>query len=627
MPERSREFLCIIDRSSTALAASISSYLYRAGTYLPIFEFPFTRSKYIPGMEEIGDEEFLMRDRAVELSVLVGNAIKKIGGVENLILAGLSEEQKSYLGFLNNFNVIEVADIQEVDFKLGAFSEERIEYFRCHPDDYLIGLFQAVNNNAKLVFEEQMERIDVKMDGAIGLVLIEQIDAVASVIAMNYALSIGATIIVVPALGKTENEGITNLIDRWRRGEGLAFNELSAKVEERTIGINFMIYEFATCFTVGLPYSLIHKNIIPFSYVHLLASPDLFLFNNLVLGTDAPTDAAVVFSPQFFKDEEVGLVSSILDNRGLFVREVLGERATVYNLEMHLTEFPYDIFHICSHGGEVAGTTVTESFFDRDGAKHIVEYDLVRGFSPIPGGMDVKVTTLWHWRKFDGTAWKSDEFRQRAFSNYIFVDMLESINRREKENIINKTPAPIVPRSISIKAHDFVYSPSFSWLASYHKAPFIFNNTCWSGRDVVNSFLNAGASGYIGTLWDVGEACAADMARIFYHRVDQSTILNALKAGLENLRGTESEDVYIFWGLHSSKLQRGRTVEKGKSRVAALMTDSFYRWRDKEKQAVSERLKRAIKILSDWHFNQLFTHFEKECRAHISGSLDESSQK
>lgn len=621
MPELSREFLCILDRSATALAASISSYLYRADTYLPIFEFPVTRPEYVPGMEEIQDEDSIMRTQAEEFNVLVGNAIRKIGGVENLILAGLSEEQKSYLDFLNEFNVIEVDGIQEVDFKLGAFSQERSEYFYCHPDNYLIGLFQAVKNRAKLVIEEQVGRIDVRMDGVVGIVLIEQIDAVASVIAMNYALSIGATVTVVPALEQTESEGVTNLIDRWRRGEDLAFNELSAKVKERTIGIDFMMYEFATCFTVGLPYSLIHKNIIPFSYIHLLARPDLFLFNNLVPDTDDRTDAAVVFSPQFFKDEEVGLVSSILGNRGLLVREMLGEQATVYNLEMHLTEFPYDIFHICSHGGEVAGVTVTESFFDRDGVKHIVEYYRVRGYSTIPGGQDVKITTLYYWRKFDGIAWKSDEFRQSAFSNYIFVDMLESIKRSKKENIINKTPVHIVPGSISIKAHDFVYLPSFDGLASYHKSPFIFNNTCWSGRDIVSIFLNAGARGYVGTLWEVDEACAADMARAFYHSVDQSTIVNALKVVLENLRGTASEDIYIFWGLHSSKLQRGRTVSEGKSRIAALMMDSFYRWRNKEKLASSERLKKAIKVLSDWHFNQLFTHFEKECRALTKNSL------
>jgi hypothetical protein len=106
IPEISKEFVCIVDRDQPALAATISSYVSKAGEYLPFFEFPHATIEKTDGDEDKIDEHVITRSRSEEFNVFVANCIGRNGGCQNLILAGLSADQKSYLTFLDKYNVI-----------------------------------------------------------------------------------------------------------------------------------------------------------------------------------------------------------------------------------------------------------------------------------------------------------------------------------------------------------------------------------------------------------------------------------------------------------------------------------------------------------------------------------------
>lgn len=251
IPEISKEFFCIVDRNQPNLAATISSYLSRPGIYLPIFEFSCATIKKKDGEEEIIDEHVITRSRSETFNVFVANCIGRNGGCDNLILAGLSAEQKSYLTFLNKYNIIEISKVEDVEFLLAGFTQDKDEYLSCRPEEILEGLYQAIQTNSKLKIEDgadPLTAIDVKKDG---LIVIENNPVVSSVIAVNYALSINAEIKVVAPLADKEEKEISYLIQEWKKGSDARYQELSDKVHERIGGIYFPSYEFATFFTGG----------------------------------------------------------------------------------------------------------------------------------------------------------------------------------------------------------------------------------------------------------------------------------------------------------------------------------------------------------------------------------------
>ncbi len=85
-----------------------------------------------------------------------------------------------------------------------------------------------------------------------------------------------------------------------------------------------------------------------------------------------------------------------------------------------LKEFPYDLFHICSHGGEVNGYSLMEQFHDRYGVSHTIEYDEVVSFASSPDSKLIPVHTKQIWRKLDGLVWGSSELKEKTLFSSCF---------------------------------------------------------------------------------------------------------------------------------------------------------------------------------------------------------------
>ena len=121
-PEIVKKFVCIFNREEAALAALVFSYIDQSAGYIPTFEFPFVSSEDFKSDpdKEIRDEHQLSRSRARKFNVNVGNAIRRLGGCEYLIVAGLTDKQLSYLTFLNDYNTIYIDGKDNVDVFLNG---------------------------------------------------------------------------------------------------------------------------------------------------------------------------------------------------------------------------------------------------------------------------------------------------------------------------------------------------------------------------------------------------------------------------------------------------------------------------------------------------------------------------
>jgi len=616
LPNFNKRFFCIINRNKPTLAALISSYVYTLGDYTLMFEFPeVTISKPETEVEEF-DEHFISKNRSQEFNIEVHNAIIKSGGCEYLILGGLDEKQKSYLTFLEEYDLIEIDELEDVDFLLKDRVDKK-EYVLCNENDIHYGLYSAAEKNALLRIDENADYIRDESENKEGLIVIEKIQAASAIIAINYALSIGSNIAIIKQ-PETNMKEIKHLIEKWKEENSInSYNDLSALLYREIEEIHFEKYKFATFFTFGAPYSLILNNVIPFTYVNNLLKPDFFIFNNIFVEKKKSIFSAIIFSPlEFGEDEETNFVIEKIKENNYFVKELVGKEATVFNIENHVKKYPYEILHICSHGGEVDGYRLIEEFKDQDGNIHKVEYDQVFSLAPDKSEELIEVTTINIWRKFDGLDWKSKELQEKELPHYVFSNMITELSASKDKRGDKKL---VVRDSSHIKCNHFNYHAVFNIIAGGHTHPLIYNNTCWSWAEISESFLHAGARGYIGTLWAANNNIANDTAKVFYENIFEDSILNALQKSLVKTQKSDDENIYIYWGLHFSKLKRGDTLEESRMNVADRLLYSYYRWKDHIESVRDIKLKEQIERLIRWDFNQLNRYFYTETVKLLTG--------
>lgn len=629
IPTIDNRFICIADINSTELSAVISSCFLQKGLYFPVFIFPNVNTNS-GEKHEYGSDGYISAMIGNETSVLIGNSISRMTGCEYVIYAGLSEHQKSYLG-RHNFVVIDIQNIEEVEDKLKKYkSIPKIDY-RCKKNQILEGLIGAVRSGARLVVDEQADDVILEKKNSEGLILVEKNDkyGVTSVIGVNYAISLGADVHITDSFNKNERGEIEEAVIEWSKNKNdELFKKIAEQIEIRVKGIDFKKYKFATFFTNGLPYSLYLKNVIPFTYVNLSIRPDLFICNSIGWETGDRFHSAIVFSPEFFKKDEAGeetdTVKSELDARKYYVRLLLGDDATARNLDFHAQHFPYDVLHICSHGGVADGYEVTEKFKDRDGKEHTVIFDEVVSFAIVGGDKPIEVIRKTSFVSFDSYKWMSKELEEQNFPSYVFKDMLQAINlENDTKKASPRKPKKNIPLSNVIFTIDGFHQGMFRILSSHH-SPVVFNNSCFSWGETSRFFISSGARGYIGTLWAIENESAVKVGKSFYSNIKNFSVMTSLFKGLQQIKNTDSEDIYMYWGLHFTSISsQSVSLENSRERVFKELMRAFVSWaKNIRSLADGEVRKNSIRVMRDLH-GELVTNFSVDIIKKLSkGAVD-----
>lgn len=610
IPTIDSQFVCIVDYEKPEFAAVISSYLFKENHYLPLFQFFSATYEKCEPNDDVVDESTISRIHASQFARFCNNIVARFPKCEYLILAGLSKSQKSYLEFMRYFNVIEIDSLNEIDFYLSPFISENRKVLRCKRVDLLIGLFTAQKNNQIIQIDEYADELVVEAEQHNGIVIIENENYIGPVIAVNYASSIKANIYIVHSLEEDEELIIQNDIEQWRKGNQASYQQIEEMVKTRLKDLVIKDFAFATFFTGGLPYSLILKNCIPCSYVHISFRPDFFIINNLLFEGKNKFGGGIVFSPQFFEDEETKTVSSILKTKNYFIKDLIAENATVANLSMNLQEFPYDIFHICSHGGEIHGYEIKEKFVDRYGNQHTIECDHVFSFSPSSKAGFVTVQHKVFPKKINGFIWKSLELKKQNYHKHVFVDMLNATITRNKNDKWDLSCKKVISNSCHIQCSDSSYQGMVQEVAM-HSSPIIFNNTCWSWYQIAEHFLLSGVRGYIGTIWDVDSNAAVDFSKEFYQKLFSDTILNSFYSSLRSLTNSKSENIYVFWGLHFSTISPPDSKSVSRANVYKQLYISSLRWKKKLDVTKVTTTKNVILDKINWIKREVKTTFDK----------------
>jgi hypothetical protein len=612
VPAVDDRYICIVDIDAAGLAAVISSYLFKPHSYIPLFMFPAVTAPKTGG-DNLASHIYLSNLMGNDVGILINNAWARMLGSEYVILAGLSANQRTYLSIPSGTKIIEIAGLSDIHPKLSPLGLPKQEELRCNPSAILNGLFVAQKQGKRLVIDEAPIALPELPTANKGIVVVESNRKASSVIAVNYANSVDANLLVVDPLAERDVDLVPTFIQEWKdNGDDVQLQKVKNAIIQRIAGVSFGRFEYVTFFTEGLPYSLVIENSVPCSYVHLSLKPDLFVFNNIIFEHIPTFHSAVVFSPVCFDDEETSWLLELFTHNNYCLRKLIGPEATLVNLDFNVQHFPYNVLHICSHGGEVDGCEVWEEFVDRTGKTHAIEYDEVVGFTPVPnedGRFQVHRKAL--PRKLDGFAWKSDELDNQNIPDYVFEDLWKAlfVDQRQKINPkAKRKKKDRIPNSCAIRCTDSIHQGEFSVLAA-HSSPLVFNNTCWSWSEVAKFFLACGARGYIGTLWAIDNDAAVLAARTFYNNVFSRTVLAAFHEAVKAIDGTDSKDIYIYWGLHFTTLSPGTNVVQSTNEVFRELLQAVGGWRRQIESTSSMEVKRNATRVLKAVLHELHTNF------------------
>lgn len=614
IPSLDNRFVCVSSTEAPNLCAEVSSCFAKPDLYFPVLLFPELEN---PMTEEYSSEsdDFVGQMIGHETAVLINNCFAKMRGYGHILYVGLSDAQKSYL---NQFfeSPIEIKSSADIDEKLRDLIDIPKDLLPCRSEDILAGLFKAVSTNKRLVIDEAAPEMTNQLNDKEGFILIEKHDRhpIFSIIGVNYAIALDADIHIASALSEQDEENIQERLERWHdEGNHNHLRKVISQITRRIEGVDLSGYRYATFFTSGIPYSLGIENQIPCTHVHLSLRPDLFVCNSIGMETGGRFHSAVVFSPQFFTDEETEMVIDTLTKENYYIRPLIGKRASAHNLDFHAQHFPYDLLHICSHGGGVDGQEVTESFKDRDGVSHTLIYDEVVSFAPVPGKDLIGVTRKVIFRKFDGYKWKSKALNDQNIPHYVFMDLRKAIFKGDGPSKNAKRSAKKkIPTSCAIQCSDDFHQGMFQILSS-HNSPVIYNNSCLSWGQVAHFFLSAGARGYIGTLWNIGNTAAVTAANIFYSSLGTYSVMSSLHRALKGIEQSPSKDIYLYWGLHFTSVGRGVSdPEEGRKRVFHELMRAFFVWTEKIPTMKSEEVKKNSTRIAEELHQELATNFNKE---------------
>ena len=102
---------------------------------------------------------------------------------------------------------------------------------------------------------------------------------------------------------------------------------------------------------------------------------------------------------------------------------------------------------------------------------------------------------------------------------------------------------------------------------------------------------------------------AKEVAEAFYKKVYDDSIMNVLHAANKKTKGTDSEDIYIYWGLHFSTLKKMDSVEISRANIAKCLLKAFYRWKQRANILPTGTTRENALNLAEWDFHELRRNF------------------
>jgi hypothetical protein len=446
----------------------------------------------------------------------------------------------------------DIASLIQVQRKSGALRWGR--------DRIGIGLLKALRAGQSIIFEERPSEYDWIPSESGHMVVCEEGEELAQVIAANYAFALNAGLFLIPEVDKDRAEDLLEAFYKLQDGvSDISPEEGQARLRQELLNLcgSIPIPDGGSVTFIGkLPYGFAYPE---HPTTHLSEYPDLgcAVVNGFAAEQQRrPASGVVVLvDPGTTPAPEIQSAIELLEPRGAFVRVYQDRAANVRHVSEMLEHFPYDLLIIATHCGDSSGYRWTHQFKDSEGLDRTVVADVAVGFARTDNPEILKVGHFFRFVSVDGVDWTDREAKSRMYVGNVMHDFNRLLDdgpskfkpvKREDVGRVVGSSALMMADSNLIFAHHSIANMG---------TPIIINNACLSWHRLAHDMMFAGARGYIGTLFPVLSSEAAEVATKLLDEHWGKPLAIALWSAQRDVYGSKLRRPYIVVGVFPQKLR------------------------------------------------------------------------
>ena len=521
------------------LLGELSTLLGRKRAYLPVLDGPRIHRPDF-------DAEVIRRNNAVARTQ-----------PQHIILAGLPDSTCEL--FSRHFPSHQTRKIASADqlaeFAGRARSSNPLWWGR---DKVGLGVLRALRGKQRIAFHDaESPGEGVALDST-HIVVCEEGNDHAQVVAANYAHAVGAGLCLIPLFPVEEAETLLDALYACHENRSVSatafLKDFKGRLRSHVGALPLDRCAMLTFVTARLPWGVAFPEV---PSTHLFCYPDFGISLVNAIASEQPDSpgirVAAVIDPGAVDSTEIQTALVRLTNSGVFSKALRARAATVYQVANTVALFPYDLLLISTHCGDVPGWRWTYEFVDTEGLPRTLVVDIAIGVQIVPGHDDLRVSQFIKFVSLDGVDWNDREAKKALYVGKAIIDYTQRISDKSLDPI-SREKIPRVMGSMALRMADGNYIPLPEPI-NPGSLPIVMNNACGSWHRLAGNFMFANARCYLGTLFSVVDAEAQQMVEKLFGKYFGTELAVGIWRIQREMYGDGVRRPYVLVGCHFQRLR------------------------------------------------------------------------
>ncbi len=434
------------------------------------------------------------------------------------------------------------------------------ETLRWGRDRIGVGLLKALRAGQNIAFENEPSPYDWVTSKSNHIVVCEDGEELSQVIAANYAFALDAGLFLIPEMDKDRAEDLLEGFYKvYDRDFSLSPAEAQARLRQELLALcgSLPIPENGSITFIGkLPFGFAYPE---YPSTHLFDYPDLgcAVVNGFAAeqaGTPG-TGVVVLVDPSATPAPEIQAAVDLLEPRRAFIRVYEDRAANVRDVSAMMEHFPYDLLIIATHCGDSDGFRWTYEFTDSEGIPRKLVVDLAIGVGRTDDPDILKVGQYIRFVSLDGIDWTDRTAKEKHYVGKAIMDFMYRTRggSTELEPVRKETVGRVVgSAAMKMSDHNLLFAQH---TIAGVGTPIVINNACLSWHRLAASMMFSGARAYLGTLYPVTSAEAAEVVTKLLDDHWSKPLPVALWAAQRDVYKADLRRPYVVAGVFPQRLR------------------------------------------------------------------------
>jgi hypothetical protein len=499
-------------------------------------------------------------DREAEV-IRLNNALGR-GKAETVFLAGMPAETSAFLAanFAPRLGSMlrPIQNDEGIDRIRGFSNKEPLQWGREHIG---LGLLKALRARRKIRFDESSSPRDPVASKAPHLVVCEEGNDIAQVIAANYAYALGAGMCLISKVDESLRDDLLEQFYAVYDNRDAPLTDLLERMKAELLSLCGLLPipegGSITFVTSGLPFGFCVSGV---PSTHIFSYPNMGVAALNGFAAEQPEESGMSFvclvDPN--KDaeaREIKTAERLLAPRGAFVRTYCNDGANVRDVGEMLERLPYDLVVISTHCGDPDGHRWTYEYEDSEGLNRRLVVDIALSVGSTDEPNMLGVTLFQRFVSLDGVDWLDRKAKETLYVGTAINDFMRMTRDQENElrPILKEYTGRVLgAAALKMSDHNLLILPK---PLANGGAPIVINNACVSWHRLAETFTFCNARAYIGTLFPVTEAEAEEVIIKLLERHYDKPIAHALWASQREVYDGVLRRPYVVTGIYPQTLR------------------------------------------------------------------------